>query len=60
MTRFHEVDDWSGRKKVSFALQCDSSHGAFAWGVLDYLLEDRRLDIEAVMGTSAGATPSVK
>ena len=36
--------DWTGQKKVSLALQGGGSHGAFTWGVLDYLLEDGRLD----------------
>ena len=40
---------------MSLALQGGGSHGAFTWGVLDYLLEDARLDIEAITGTSAGA-----
>jgi predicted acylesterase/phospholipase RssA len=40
---------------MSLALQGGGSHGAFTWGVLDYLLEDGRLDIEAITGTSAGA-----
>src|SRR4029078_10468029 len=31
------------------------SHGAFTWGVLDRLLEDERLEIEGISGTSAGA-----
>jgi NTE family protein len=35
------------------------SHGAFTWGVLDYLLEDGRLDIETITGTSAGAMNAV-
>ncbi len=51
--------DWTGQKKVSLALQGGGSHGAFTWGVLDYLLEDGRLDIEAITGTSAGAMNSV-
>src|SRR5579883_2899804 len=46
-------------KKVSLALQGGGSHGAFTWGVLDYLLEDARLDIEAITGTSAGAMNAV-
>jgi NTE family protein len=37
------------------ALQGGGAHGAFAWGVLDRLLEDGRLAIEAISGTSAGA-----
>lgn len=43
------------RKKINLALQGGGSHGAFAWGVLDKLLEDGRLEIEAVSGTSAGS-----
>ncbi|HTR83109.1 MAG TPA: patatin-like phospholipase family protein [Reyranella sp.] len=42
-------------KKINLALQGGGSHGAFTWGVLDALLEDGRLEIEAVSGTSAGA-----
>ena len=42
-------------KTINLALQGGGSHGAFAWGVLDRLLEDDRLDIEGVVGTSAGA-----
>ncbi|MGH6829602.1 MAG: patatin-like phospholipase family protein, partial [Methylocella sp.] len=51
--------DWTGQKKVSLALQGGGSHGAFTWGVLDYLLEDGRFDIEAITGTSAGAMNAV-
>lgn len=51
--------DWSGHKKVSLALQGGGSHGAFTWGVLDLILEDARLDIEAITGTSAGAMNAV-
>ena len=43
------------RKKINLALQGGGAHGAFAWGVIDRLLEDGRIDIEAVVGTSAGA-----
>ena len=51
--------DWTGQKKVSRALQGGGSHGAFTWGVLDYLPEDGRLDIETITGTSAGAMNAV-
>jgi NTE family protein len=44
-----------GRKRIKLALQGGGSHGAFTWGVLDRLLADPRLEIEAVVGTSAGA-----
>ncbi|MBM3568113.1 MAG: patatin-like phospholipase family protein [Alphaproteobacteria bacterium] len=43
------------RKRVTLALQGGGAHGAFTWGVLDRLLEDKRLKIEGVSGTSAGA-----
>lgn len=46
-------------KKINVALQGGGSHGAFSWGVLDQLLEDGRLDIAAVSGTSAGAMNAV-
>jgi NTE family protein len=49
----------SNRKSINLALQGGGSHGAFTWGVLDYLLEDGRLDIAAVSGTSAGAMNAV-
>ena len=42
-------------KPVSLALQGGGSHGAFTWGVLDRLLEDERIEFEAISGTSAGA-----
>jgi NTE family protein len=47
------------RKRVNLALQGGGSHGAFTWGVLDFLLEDERLEIEAISGTSAGAMNAV-
>jgi NTE family protein len=48
-----------GGKAVNLALQGGGSHGAFTWGVLDALLEDGRLDFEAVTGASAGAMNAV-
>lgn len=42
-------------KSINLALQGGGSHGAFTWGVLDRLLEDDRIVIEAISGTSAGA-----
>ena len=42
-------------KKVALALQGGGAHGAFTWGVLDRLLEEPDLDIQAISGTSAGA-----
>lgn len=46
-------------KTVSLALQGGGAHGAFTWGVLDALLEDGRLAIEAITGASAGAMNAV-
>jgi NTE family protein len=40
---------------VDIALQGGGSHGAFAWGVLDRLLEEPWLEIDGISGTSAGA-----
>lgn len=42
-------------KHINLALQGGGAHGAYSWGVLDRLLEDPRIAIEAVSGTSAGA-----
>ncbi len=40
---------------IDLALQGGGAHGAFTWGVLDRLLEEPWLHIEAISGTSAGA-----
>ncbi|WP_072395796.1 patatin-like phospholipase family protein [Hyphomicrobium sp. CS1GBMeth3] len=45
----------SDKRLVNLALQGGGSHGAFAWGVLDRLLEDERIMVEGIVGTSAGA-----
>jgi NTE family protein len=42
-------------RRVNIALQGGGSHGAFSWGVLDRLLEDGRIEICGISGTSAGA-----
>jgi len=42
-------------KTINLALQGGGAHGAFAWGVLDRLLEDGRIAIEGISATSAGA-----
>ncbi|MDE3029292.1 MAG: patatin-like phospholipase family protein, partial [Paracoccaceae bacterium] len=47
------------RKRVNLALQGGGAHGAFTWGVLDRILEDGRLEIAAISGTSAGAMNAV-
>ncbi|GGW46284.1 patatin-like phospholipase family protein [Vreelandella hamiltonii] len=46
-------------KKLDLALQGGGAHGAYTWGVLDRLLEDDRIDIEGISGTSAGAMNGV-
>ncbi|MEP7031127.1 MAG: patatin-like phospholipase family protein [Pseudolabrys sp.] len=48
-----------GLKRINLALQGGGTHGAFTWGVLDYLLEDGRLTVEGISGTSAGAVNAV-
>jgi NTE family protein len=47
------------RKVINLALQGAGAHGAFTWGVLDRLLEDERVEIEGVSGTSSGAMNAV-
>ena len=47
--------DKQQRQLIDLALQGGGSHGAFTWGVLDRLLEESWLTIEAISGTSAGA-----
>ncbi|NBX04334.1 MAG: patatin-like phospholipase family protein [Alphaproteobacteria bacterium] len=46
-------------KKISLALQGGGSHGAFSWGVIDQLLLDGRVEIEAVSATSGGSLNAV-
>ena len=46
-------------KPINLALQGGGAHGAFTWGVLDHILEDGRLQITGVSGTSAGAMNAV-
>ena len=42
-------------KQINLALQGGGAHGAFAWGVLDRLLEGDEIEIAGISGTSAGA-----
>jgi NTE family protein len=46
-------------KKINLALQGGGAHGAFTWGVVDHLLSDERIEIEAISGASAGALNAV-
>src|ERR1700745_2648506 len=41
-------------RTINLALQGGGAHGAFTWGVLDRLLEQKDLIIEGISGTSAG------
>ncbi len=41
-------------KKVNLALQGGGAHGALAWGILDALLEDGRLEVDGFSACSAG------
>jgi len=50
---------WPRKKKINLALQGGGAHGAFTWGVVDHLLEDGRIHIAGVSGTSAGAMNAV-
>jgi NTE family protein len=52
MTR---VDIFRRRLKLNLALQGGGTHGAFTWGVLDRLLEERTLELSWVSAASAGA-----
>lgn len=49
----------SEQKAIHLALQGGGSHGAFTWGVLERILQDERIAIEAFSGTSAGAMNAV-
>jgi len=40
---------------IDLALQGGGAHGAFTWGVLERLLQEERLQIDGISGTSAGA-----
>jgi NTE family protein len=48
-----------GGRRLSLALQGGGSLGAFAWGVLDRLLEEEDLTFDALSGASAGAVNAV-
>lgn len=53
------IRDFKGKKPIALALQGGGSHGAFTWGVLDEMLADDRLAIDAISGTSAGSMNAV-
>jgi len=43
------------KKNITLALQGGGAHGAFTWGVLEGLMQDGRIHVEGISGTSAGA-----
>ncbi|MGH6890692.1 MAG: patatin-like phospholipase family protein [Dongiaceae bacterium] len=55
---------WQGSEQaaprsLNLALQGGGAHGAFTWGALDRLLEERSIAFGAISGTSAGAVNAV-
>jgi len=46
-------------RRIAVALQGGGSYGAFTWGVLDRLLADENIIIDAASGASAGAVNAV-
>src|SRR3954462_5918652 len=46
-------------RRLSLALQGGGAFGAFPWGVLDRLLEEGDLELDAISGASAGAINAV-
>jgi NTE family protein len=47
------------QKILNLALQGGGAHGAYTWGVLDRLLDEKDIDIHGVSGSSAGAMNAV-
>ncbi len=45
----------TAQRSISLALQGGGAHAAFSWGVVDQLLIDGRMTIEAISATSSGA-----
>ncbi|PJK29886.1 patatin-like phospholipase family protein [Minwuia thermotolerans] len=45
----------NGKPLINIALQGGGAHGAFTWGVLDRLFERDLVEVEGIVGTSAGA-----
>src|SRR4051812_45006281 len=56
-SRAHEPS--GDTRRLSLALQGGGAFGAFTWGVLDRLLEEDDLELDAVSGASAGAINAV-
>ncbi len=52
-------DTKDNKKRITIAMQGGGAHGAYTWGVLDRLLEEKDLVVEGVSGTSAGGMNAV-
>ena len=50
---------WRRPRRINLALEGGGAHGAFTWGVLDRLLEEKDFEIGWISGTSAGAVNAV-
>jgi len=58
--RFGQLLAWRRTLPVfNLALQGGGAHGAFTWGVLDRLLEEKRFRFQGLSGASAGAINAV-
>ena len=44
-------------RHIDLALQGGGAHCAFTWSVLDHLLEDERIGIDAISGLTLTALP---
>lgn len=55
----HTEKNSTYKKTINLAIQGGGSHGAFAWGVIDKIIEDGRLKVDGLCGTSAGAMNAV-
>ena len=51
----HEPAPSNRIRTINLALQGGGAHGAFTWGVLDRLLDEKDLAFEGISATSAGA-----
>src|ERR1700761_4578757 len=51
----HERASANPVRTINLALQGGGAHGAFTWGVLDRLAEEKNLAFEGLSATSAGA-----
>jgi NTE family protein len=58
-TEGKKKDIKDNKKRISIAMQGGGAHGAYTWGVLDRLLQEKDLIIEGCSGTSAGGMNAV-